>query len=374
MSVNFRHLPELFALLIGLAAQWSLLRAFRGSPWARRWFVAGAVWMAAGFVFAAPTFARLLPYSPAWEWLRGMGIVYGLLVAPYAAIRYGMVRAKVMPERFQPTRREALVALAPAAFGGYGVFIEPNRMNLVETRIAVGGLAPALDGLRIAQLTDIHFGPYFDRRSLERAIAMANETRPHLAVLTGDFISIRRDPLDECLRVLTALKADAGVYGCLGNHEIAAECQDYAEEEAARLGMRMLRRENRVLRFGGAELNVAGVDYQNARAKHLDGAGSLLIPGVTNLLLSHNPDVFPAAVRQGWDVTLSGHTHGGQVDVEILSEHLNPARFFTPYIYGLYRQGGKSILVSRGLGTVGAPIRAGATPEVNLIRLETAAS
>jgi len=93
---------------------------------------------------------------------------------------------------------------------------------------------------------------------------------------------------------------------------------------------------------------------------------------MTNLLLSHNPDVFPTAVSQGWDVTIAGHTHGGQVDVEILGEHLNPARFFTPYIYGVYQQSGKSILVSRGLGTVGAPMRAGAPPEVNLITLVAA--
>jgi predicted MPP superfamily phosphohydrolase len=93
---------------------------------------------------------------------------------------------------------------------------------------------------------------------------------------------------------------------------------------------------------------------------------------VTNLLLSHNPDVFPTAAEQGWDVMLAGHTHGGQVDVEILGEHIDPARFFTPFIYGRYEREGAQLLVSRGLGTVGAPIRAGAPPEVNLIQLVSA--
>src|SRR5262249_47306563 len=152
------------------------------------------------------------------------------------------------------------------------------------------------------------------------------------------------------------LKAEAGIYGCLGNHEIAAECVEHATRQTARMGIRMLRGEHQILRFGDAQLNLAGVDYQRIRAKYLSRAVPLLQPGMPNILLSHNPDVFPVAAAQGWDVTLSGHTHGGQVDVEILSEHLNPARFFTRYIYGPYEQDGKSILVSRGLGTVGAPI------------------
>ena len=87
------------------------------------------------------------------------------------------------------------------------------------------------------------------------------------------------------------------------------------------------------------------------------------------MLLSHNPDVFPVAAAQGWQVTLAGHTHGGQVNVELLGGQYNVMRFFTPYVYGLYREGTSSIYVSRGLGTVGAPIRLGAPPEVNLIRL-----
>ena len=92
-------------------------------------------------------------------------------------------------------------------------------------------------------------------------------------------------------------------------------------------------------------------------------------PGALNLLLSHNPDVFPTAVKKGFDLTISGHTHGGQVRVEILRQDLNVARFFTPYVDGLYREGRSSIFVSRGIGTIGMPARLGAPPEVALLRL-----
>ena len=91
-----------------------------------------------------------------------------------------------------------------------------------------------------------------------------------------------------------------------------------------------------------------------------------------NVLLSHNPDVFPVAARQGWDLTISGHTHGGQISVEYLYPGLNGARFFTPYTYGLYRQGSSSVFVTAGLGTVTIPVRLGVPPEIAQITLRRA--
>jgi predicted MPP superfamily phosphohydrolase len=276
---------------------------------------------------------------------------------------------------FNPRRRQLLDAARlsaialPAAVCGYGVFIERNEFQMREIDLPIPDLPPGLRGLRIAQITDIHFSAYLGEKELERAVAMANETRPHLTLLTGDFITIRRDPLDRCLAVLKGLRAEAGLYGCLGNHEIIADCEDYTEQAARRLGIRILRHRSEPLFFGGACLNLAGVDYQRSGLPYLRGARRLLVPGAVNLLMSHNPNAFPAAKEQGWQATIAGHTHGGQVNVELLGEHLNVARFFTPYVYGLYREGGSSIYVSRGLGTVGAPIRLGAPPEVNLIRL-----
>jgi predicted MPP superfamily phosphohydrolase len=118
-------------------------------------------------------------------------------------------------------------------------------------------------------------------------------------------------------------------------------------------------------------LNVAGVDYQpqRLRRQYLDGAERLIAPGAVNVLLSHNPDVFPVAAEQGFDLTIAGHTHGGQINVEILHQSLNIARFVTPFVYGRYRAGRSSLYVSRGIGTIGLPIRIGAPPEITLLRL-----
>jgi predicted MPP superfamily phosphohydrolase len=94
-----------------------------------------------------------------------------------------------------------------------------------------------------------------------------------------------------------------------------------------------------------------------------------VLPGATNSLLSHNPDVFPVAAAKGFDLTIAGHTHGGQINVEILNRDVNIARFFTPYVYGLYRKDRAAAFVTRGIGTIGIPSRLGAPPEVALLRL-----
>ena len=294
-----------------------------------------------------------------------------LLVLTLALVRW-LPRAR--PE-FSPARRRALRTMralavaAPSAAFGYGIFIERSSVRLHEQEIAIPGLAPDLDGLRIVQLSDIHLSPLLSESVLERAVAIANETRANLALVTGDLISMRGDPLDACLDRLKQLRADAGVFGCMGNHEIYADVEDYVTEQGARFGMRFLRGVSEPLRFGNATLNLAGVDYQPMHTLYLAGAERMIQPDALNVLLSHNPDVFPEAARQGWQFTIAGHTHGGQVNIEILRRDWNIARFYTPYTIGLYREGAASVYVSRGIGTIGMPLRLGSTPEVALLKL-----
>jgi predicted MPP superfamily phosphohydrolase len=277
-----------------------------------------------------------------------------------------------------PGRRRVLqlaghaAVVAPAGVLGYGTFIQRTDFRVREVEIPLAGLPADLDGLRLLQLSDIHRGPFLSDADLGRVVDASRELRPNLAVVTGDLISSSGDPLDACIAQLARLKADAGVFGCMGNHEKYARALDYTEQAAGRAGIPFLRGKARALRFGSATLNLAGVDYQAKHEPYLKGAEGLMAPGAVNVLLSHNPDVFPVAARQGYNLLLAGHTHGGQVTVEILDESINPARFFTPYVYGAYRLGESAAYVTRGIGTIGLPARIGAPPEISLLRLRKA--
>jgi len=325
------------------------------------------VWMNA--LLSTARVNRTLP-APVVAWGRAIGITAGSLLA-YSTICLLLLRRTVT---FDPGRRKVLqvaataAAAVPVSLAAVG-YLRRRNLTLREVDVPIAGLPKDLHGLRIAQITDIHLGAFLDRATVARAVGMVNELRPQLTLVTGDLISTKGDPLDDCIRELAGLHADSGIWGCLGNHEHYADAEDYTTREAGRVGIRFLRREAVPLRFGNATLNLAGVDYQLKGRPYLTSAGDLIEPGSFNLLLSHNPDVFPVSARQGWDLTVGGHTHGGQVTLEYLHPDLNVARFFTPYTYGLYARDGRKLFVSRGIGTIGVPARIGAAPEVVLLRL-----
>ena len=242
--------------------------------------------------------------------------------------------------------------------------------------------------MKISQLSDIHLSGYISRDDVRRAVDMANDLSPDISVVTGDFITGASDPLAECIEEIRKLAAPLGVYGCNGNHEIYAKAEDAAERLFTQAGMKLLRKENAQINFRGAYLNLIGVDYQRERGpggfkiQTLAGVEKLVRRDMPNILLSHNPNSFNRAAELGIDLSLAGHTHGGQVQVEILDHRLSPARFITDYIAGLYSRPlgtGESaaakvsqLYVNRGLGTVGAPVRLGVPPEITLITLRKA--
>ncbi|MCC6367446.1 MAG: metallophosphoesterase [Bryobacterales bacterium] len=382
MGSIHRHLPDVLLVAITLLMHLGFYLAarteqrFSGSR-RNRLLLCGALAVSGAYVslsmfFSLNRFASLLPAREWLYWLRGMGYLWAL--ASFAAFAVLMLLKRV-PGRFSPERRRFLnvaqgAALAsPAVIIGYGVLGERKQFEVKEVDIAIPGLAKDLHGVRILQLSDIHMSPFLTEKDLARVIGMANETKPNLCVVTGDLITGKHDPLDLCMRQVAKVKSDAGIVCCNGNHEIFARAEAHTKEYGARLGMNFLRHEKTTLRFGNAKMNIAGVDYQRFHAPYLVGMETLVEPDAFNLLLSHNPDVFPVAAKQGYQLTLAGHTHGGQITVEILEQYANVARFFTPYVYGRYEKGGASIYVTRGIGTVGVPARIGATPEITVVRL-----
>ncbi len=316
--------------------------------------------------------------------------------------------AEMLPD---PSRRyffrsaTALAGAAPFLSVMYGFAAERLDYHVRRVEIPTANLPPALDGMKIVQLSDIHLSGYMSRTDVRRAVDMANELGADLAVVTGDFITGVSDPLADCVDEIRQLRAPLGIFGCNGNHEIYARAEDAAERLFAQAGMKLLRHENVQLAFRGAHFNLLGVDYQRERTpgghrlQMLPDLASFVRPDMPNILLSHNPNTFNRAAELGIELSLAGHTHGGQIQVEILDHRLSPARFITDYIAGAYfrplsmpatdnralkdanhsatfshAQPPLSVLyVNRGLGTVGAPVRLGVPPEITLITLRRVA-
>jgi hypothetical protein len=282
--------------------------------------------------------------------------------------------------------------------------------------------------LRIAQLSDIHIGDYMPPREIARAVAMTNELAPDISFVTGDFVSSVGDPLDTCIGELAKLRAPLGVWGCNGNHEIYAGVEDDAERLFQFHGLRLLRARNQVIECKGTRFNLLGVDYQRDHMVSGERTGPMLGEiehlvrrDMPNILLSHNPNSFPRAAELGIELSLAGHTHGGQIKVEIVDHNITPARLISPFVAGLYRlpmqehrpsalsrqpsgkahdagsvvaqsnvaqkatsdwgtlaSGGTNgsskaaLYVNRGLGTFGFPVRIGVPPEITLLTLRRA--
>jgi uncharacterized protein len=299
--------------------------------------------------------------------------------------------------------RTASVVAGVAPFLGvmYGYAAERLRYEVRRIEIPLPNLPPQVDGMEIVQISDIHLSGYMTRESVRRAVDMANDVGADLAVVTGDLITGLHDSIADCVDQVRHLHAPLGVYGCNGNHEIYARAEDTAERLYQQAGMKLLRSESAVITYKGAQINLLGVDYQRERTpsgrkmQMLGGMEHLVRRDMPNILLSHNPNSFNRAAELGIELSLAGHTHGGQVQVEILDVSISPARFITDYVAGLYHRpllmpdipkrmgetiklmpnapkGLSALYVNRGLGTVGAPVRLGAPPEITHLVLRRA--
>jgi hypothetical protein len=379
---------DIFLILVFTAVQWQITRLIVRSDLARRRpilrpaVLALDVFLAISYSFTFAVIETKMRMPGRITLVLGAGALAYFMTATGVLGIYYVLRAlrRHLAADVSPARRRVLTVAgntmlaSPFVVMGYGALIQRTDFRVREVDIPITGLHPDLEGLRILHLSDIHLSAFLSERELAGVIDASNELRPNLAFMTGDLISGRADPLDQCIRQLARVKSDAGMFGCMGNHERYVRAEAYTARAAAKVGIPFLRRESRQLHFGAATINIAGSDFESHRNRnrYLSGMERFVQPGVLNILLQHSPDVFPAAASKGYNLLLAGHTHGGQVTVEILDQSINPARFFTPYVYGLYRTGTAAAYVTRGIGTIGIPARIGAPPEISLLRLRKA--
>ncbi|HET8725072.1 MAG TPA: metallophosphoesterase [Anaeromyxobacteraceae bacterium] len=274
------------------------------------------------------------------------------------------------------TRRRFLLGAAATAAAGAATGLpraalaDPGEVTPEPVEIVVPDLDPAHDGLRVAQLSDLHVGPLTPPERIRAAIAEANRFRPDLVVLTGDYLTRDRAGVALMREQLGGLEAPT--VATLGNHDRWVD-PDGAADALEQLGYGVLRNENTTLTLRHAPFTVVGIDDLWTRSADPPKAMKGAAPG-SRLYLAHVPKT--ANLLANWGkpmLVLSGHTHGGQVNVPLLMPAVRWI-LFERFTDGLYQVEKVQLYVNRGIGNVGTAIRFNASPEVSLLTLRSGAA
>jgi len=345
------------------------------------------LWVAANFgLFGRrPTSTRLTVYDALveapFEWWVASSVVAFLIVMLLWPAHRLFRATPISPGRRKFLARTATtVVAAPFVAGAYGLLYGRLNLQTPTQRIRLPRLPKAFAGFRIAQLSDVHIGPFMTAAEIRKYVGIANALKPDLVALTGDFVTWDPSTQRAVVEALAGLKAPFGVFGCLGNHEAWSGTEDSITLLFTQAGIRILRQARVPIVSGGESLNLIGVDFSTRRhmgppgsdhfvRNYLEGVESLVAPDMANILMSHNPDTFDRAAQLGIGLSLAGHTHGGQVALEFISPEIAPSRLVTPYVAGWFERPGGQLYVNRGIGTIGVPMRIGAPPEITVFEL-----
>lgn len=276
-----------------------------------------------------------------------------------------------------PERGRLGKSIAASAFlGAGGLFyareVETRRVEVVSLTLTLPRLAPEFDGYRLVQIGDFHLDDWTRPQRLNRIMDRVNEQRPDLVAIMGDFASYSARRLDAGLLVgaLRRLSARDGVFAILGNHDYLTDVE-LVRRCVREGGITELLNDVRTLRRGEAGLHVAGIDDVMEGKSRLDLVLGRLPEEGAAILLAHEPDFADVAAATGrFDLQLSGHSHGGQVRVPLLTRLVLPP-FSQRYPRGLHEVGGMALYTNRGLGTVHARLRFLCRPEITVLTLRS---
>lgn len=275
------------------------------------------------------------------------------------------------------TRRNFLSGLVAAplvavsAGAAYARLIEPYNYWISENDIFIRDLPPAFEGFRITQLTDIHHSRILGISEVRRVISLAQQTKPDMFVLTGDYSTSYRRYIEPCAEALAALRAPEGVWAVLGNHDHYTD-PELTTRALERNHIAVLNNAHTTLRRGSDSLQLSGIDDWTWNATDWARAFSGLDAKTPTILLSHQPTVLDLEQTDKASLIISGHTHGGQLKFPFFGA---PASRFTSdlkYARGLFRRGETQLYVSSGTGVIGLPLRFGVRPEIAVLRLRRA--
>jgi len=268
--------------------------------------------------------------------------------------------------------------VAGAAIAADGLGWEPYHPQLVRIEPQFPQWPAELDGLRIVQLSDFHYDPYFGIAPIEAAVRLANAQSPDLVVLTGDFVTLptietrasRRQSAEmsePCGLLLRQLRSRYGSFAVLGNHDEFSN-PDIVTGALARQGIEVLRNRALPIEHSGARFFLAGVNDVLGGEADLDRTLKGITLADRVILLAHEPDFADDAARYPIALQLSGHSHGGQICFPLIGPIYLP-RLARKYPLGLRQVGGLTLYTNVGVGTIQVPMRWNCPPEVTVITL-----
>jgi hypothetical protein len=278
---------------------------------------------------------------------------------------------------------EWLVSLGMVSIGltmGYGYVFGHRELSVNAVRLSPPNVWPQGASVRIAQISDIHVGQNLGREQLSMYVERVNAENPDLICITGDIVDSPHADVEALFPILGRLKARYDVVAILGNHDHYAGADRVIEQLQRWTDFRVLRDQAVTLEMGEATLHVIGLDDRGrdwARGVRSDARLAELVraapPATPILLLAHRPDLFDQAVDAGIVLTLSGHTHGGQLALPWFGgQRRNLAEFVTRYDRGLYRRGSSSLYVNCGLGVTAQRIRLFTPREITVVEMRAA--
>ncbi|MBN1632819.1 MAG: metallophosphoesterase [Ignavibacteria bacterium] len=295
--------------------------------------------------------------------------------------------------KFDKSRRAFIassgVFLTGYAFIGAGVgVLRKDKYEIIRQTIHLKNLPDSLKGVTVTLISDIHSGPYMPEDKMNEYVKIINELKSDLIVIPGDLTNTSKDEIYPFVNSFKNLKAKHGIYSTLGNHDYFSDPEFIAEVITNETPFKMLRNNSEIININGDNLIIIGTeDTRDSGAKQnevilkyistaKDTAINKAIEKNINynttpkILLCHKPYIFDNLNSFDIDLVFSGHTHGGQVIFASLGDYsLSFASLVNKYVSGLYLNGNRKLYVSRGIGTVGLPIRVNCPPEITVLTL-----
>ncbi len=292
---------------------------------------------------------------------------------------------KVVDNSRRKFLRTATFGISAYAFGGaaYGI-VKHDQYTLENQEIKIANLPAELRGVTITLISDIHAGQYMNENDMREYADVVNDLGSDIICIPGDFINFQIEDTKPMAHAFRDLKAKHGVYGTLGNHDFFVDANYVADVIKNESPVTLLRNKYSKITVNGKDLFILGVDDTRDSGGKMNGTVLSYIDNTANeaaaanasfnispkILLCHKPYSFDEIAKRDVDLVLAGHTHGGQVVPFKLGDfNLSFAGFVSKYISGLYNIGKSNMYISRGIGTVGLPIRLNCPPEITKITL-----